>query len=150
MDLIANSSMTSSKPYLIRAIYEWLLDNSLTPFIAVDTSYSNVMVPSQYIKDNQIILNLEPTAAHNLQIGNDAIECEARFSGKISKLFIPIGAVIAIYAHENNRGMSFPPEDYSQKSQLRSEHTSQGEKASLSKTEKNKPKLTLVTGEKKD
>lgn len=110
MSLVSNN-LTSSKPYLIRAIYEWLLDNGLTPLIAVNTQYEGVIVPSKYVIDNRIILNITPTAIHNLRIGNDAIEFQARFDGRIFSIFIPIIAVLAVYAKENNRGMIFPPEE---------------------------------------
>lgn len=102
------SSMTPQKPYLIRAIYEWILDNHCTPYLLVNTRIEGVTVPQEYIKDNRIVLNLAPDAIHQLQMDNDWISFSARFSGKAMDLFIPIIAVQAIYGKENNEGMFFP------------------------------------------
>jgi stringent starvation protein B len=104
--------MTSSKPYLVRAIYEWIVDNNLTPYIAVNTSVTGMVVPAKYIEDERIILDISPLAANNLIISNDGLEFKARFNGISHKLYIPISAVMVIYAQENNRGMAFPPEEY--------------------------------------
>jgi len=121
---------TSTKPYLIRAIYEWIVDNDLTPFIAVDTKNPDVYVPKDFIKDDQIILNIAPRATNKLRIGNDAIEFQARFSGVVWDIFVPIDSTLAIYAKENNEGMMF--------NQI--ENTVSNKKAK-------KPKLSLVEGE---
>ena len=102
------SSMTPQKPYLIRAIYEWILDNHCTPYLLVNTRIDGVTVPQEYIKDNRIVLNLAPDAIHQLQMDNDWISFSARFSGKAMDLFIPIIAVQAIYGKEKNEGMFFP------------------------------------------
>lgn len=99
--------MTSSRPYLIRAIYDWLLDNSLTPYLMVDASYPEVSVPQQYVKDNKIILNTSPTAVSGMAMGNKVIEFKARFSGIPHHIYVPVMAVQAIYAYENGRGMVF-------------------------------------------
>jgi len=99
--------MTSQKPYLIRAIYEWLIDNQQTPYLQVDTLFDGVQVPLEHIQDNQIILNIDPGAVRNYFADNEWISFSARFSGKSMELFIPIDAVIAIYSKENNQGMSF-------------------------------------------
>lgn len=103
--------MNSSRPYLIRALHEWILDNDMTPYILIDAEYENVMVPVEYISDGKIVLNITPGIVTGLNINNDIIEFDARFSGKHSHVFAPIRSVLAIYAKENGRGMVFPEED---------------------------------------
>ena len=105
--------MTSQKPYLIRAIYEWLVDNELTPYLLVSTDFEGVQVPDEYIHDGKIVLNIAPDAVKAFLADNDWISFSARFSGKSMELFIPIMAVQAIYGKENNEGMFFPAEDSS-------------------------------------
>ncbi len=102
--------MTSSRPYLIRAIYDWIVDNYLTPYLLVNAEAEGVVVPEQYIEDGKIILNINPSAVHGLQLGNDAVMFSARFSGQSMDLMVPITAVMAIYARENGRGMVFNEE----------------------------------------
>lgn len=104
--------MTSLKPYLIRSIYEWIVDNQLTPHLLVDAENSEVIVPEEYIEDGKIILNLRPEAIQGLSLGNDGIEFNARFSGTAMHIFAPTTAVLAIYAKENGKGMMFDPEEY--------------------------------------
>ncbi|WP_033075846.1 ClpXP protease specificity-enhancing factor [Thalassotalea sp. ND16A] len=99
--------MTSNKPYLIRAFYDWILDNELTPYIAVDANYPNVMVPEQYIEDGQIILNISPASLGAISMAGEVIEFSARFGGKVEHLYVPFEAVGAIYARENGVGSSF-------------------------------------------
>jgi len=103
--------MTSSRPYLIRAIYEWLVDNQLTPYLMVDAMASHVEVPENYIEDGKIILNIAPMAVRDLQIKNTDVRFDARFSGVTHHIYIPIPAVMAVYAFENGRGMVFSEED---------------------------------------
>ena len=109
-------AMTSSRPYLVRAIHEWVLDNGFTPYLLVDTRQEGVEVPPQGIQDGKIILNISPQAVQGLVLGNDRVEFSARFSGVSHHVHVPIGAVLAIYARENGRGMVFnededgPPE----------------------------------------
>ena len=98
------------RPYLLRAYYDWLLDNSFTPYLVVDATYYGVDVPQDYVKDGQIVLNLSPGAVGNLALGNDAVEFSARFQGIPRDLYIPMGAAIAIYARENGDGVMFEPE----------------------------------------
>lgn len=103
--------MTSSRPYLIRAIYDWLLDNELTPYIMVNAMAPNVSVPETYIEDGKIILNVAPMAIRDLSMTNTEIEFDARFSGITHHIYVPIHAVMAVYAFENGRGMVFSDED---------------------------------------
>ncbi len=102
--------MTSNKPYIIRAFYEWFLDNNVTPYIVVDATLPFVEVPEQYVIDSKITLNIQPTAVDNLVLGNDWITFSARFSGVPFDVTLPIGAVIAIFSQENGHGLQFPPE----------------------------------------
>lgn len=102
---------SSSRPYLVRGIYDWLLDNGLTPYVMVDAGVPNVSVPQQYVKEGKIILNIAPMAVSGLAMGNDAIEFKARFSGIPHHIYVPIKAVEAIYAYENGRGMVFNDDD---------------------------------------
>ena len=99
----------STKPYIIRAIFEWCSDSGLTPYLAVAVD-SQTRVPMEFVKDGEIVLNLSINATHNLTIGNDVIQFSARFSGASRELYIPINAVIGIFAKENGQGMFFPRE----------------------------------------
>ncbi|OGT54562.1 MAG: ClpXP protease specificity-enhancing factor [Gammaproteobacteria bacterium RIFCSPHIGHO2_12_FULL_41_15] len=103
--------MTSSKPYLLRAIYEWLADNNLTPYVMVDATIPKVAVPRKFVEDGKIILNIAMQAVRHLELKNEAIIFQASFSGIIEEIYIPIEAVSAIYAYENGRGMVFGDED---------------------------------------
>lgn len=102
--------LSSNRPYLIRALYEWLVDNDLTPHLLVDAEDESVIVPKQYVEDGRIVLNVSPSAVRGLELGNDAISFNARFSGKPMDVFVPPSAVLGIYARENGRGMLFPDE----------------------------------------
>lgn len=103
--------MTSSRPYLLRALYEWIVDNDCTPHIMVDANFSGLDVPNQFIENGRIVLNISPSAIQNMVLGDDAMRFSARFSGVATSLYIPIAAVQAIYARENGRGMVFGEED---------------------------------------
>ena len=103
--------MTSSRPYLTRALYEWIVDNGCTPYVVVNAGRDDVQVPQAYVKDGQIVLNVAPTAVVGLTIGNDALEFNARFSGVAMQIYVPMGAVLGIYARENGQGMIFEPEE---------------------------------------
>ncbi len=99
--------MTSSRPYLIRAFYEWIADNDLTPYLVVNAEAPGVVVPRQHVRDGQIVLNINSSAVRDLQLGNEWIEFSARFGGVARTLQIPVTAVLAIYARENGQGMAF-------------------------------------------
>jgi len=103
--------MSSSKPYFIRALYEWIVDNNCTPHILVDAHAPATQVPLQHVnKDGQIILNISPTAVKDFFMDNTAISFNARFSGVANNLYIPTEAILGIYARENGQGMMFEPE----------------------------------------
>lgn len=99
--------MTSLKPYLIRSIYEWILDNELTPHLLVDAEFEGTVLPDSFIEDGKIVLNIKPQAIQGLTLGNEVIEFNARFSGKAMHIVVPIKAIMAIYAKENGKGMIF-------------------------------------------
>ena len=104
--------MQSQRPYFIRAIHEWVCDNNWTPYLLVDTSIAGVFVPLEYAQDGQIVLNVSPAACQNLSLDNEVIEFSARFAGQPRQLYVPVSAVLAIYAKENGQGMFFDPEDF--------------------------------------
>ena len=104
-------ALTSTRPYLIRAIYEWILDNQCTPYLLVDAGTAGVQVPRHVINDGQVVLNLSPMAVDRLELGLDEIRFHARFSGQSHLVIVPVPAVQAIYAKENAQGMMFPPEE---------------------------------------
>jgi stringent starvation protein B len=99
--------MKSNRPYLIRALYEWIAENDCTPHLLVNAEYPGVQVPSGYANDGQLVLNVSTTAVRHLQLGNDAVSFEGRFGGVPQSLYIPAAAVLAIYARENGQGMVF-------------------------------------------
>ena len=98
---------TSTRPYLIRALHDWCTDNGFTPYLAVYVS-AGVQVPMEYVKNNEIVLNVGFEATSGLKLGNEFIEFKARFAGSAREIMVPIGRVIAIYARENGQGMAFP------------------------------------------
>lgn len=99
--------MTSSQPYLIRAIYDWVIDNGFTPYLLVNAENDYAMIPRDFVEDGKIVLNINPSAISDLQLGNDYIMFNARFSGKAMEVSVPVVAVLAIYARENGQGMMF-------------------------------------------
>jgi stringent starvation protein B len=150
-----NESMTSSKPYIVRAFYDWICDNQLTPYVVVDVSVYGVMVPMAYVNDGQIILNVSPSAVGAISLEGDEIQFSARFGGKLEHLTVPYGAVGAIYAKENGAGTQLPiehPEEVEalqtqSKSELKSVETKKdtepADKASA-KPAKSKPSLKVI------
>lgn len=103
--------MLPLKPYLVRALYDWMIDNDLTPYLLVDAERPEVVVPRQYVQDGKIILNLKPQAISALSLGNQKIAFSARFGGTPMQLDIPLPAVLALYAKETGKGMVFEPEE---------------------------------------
>lgn len=104
-------SEPSRKPYLIRAMYEWMADAGYTPFILVDAEQPGVDVPEQFVQEGRIVFNIGASATQGLLLGNERIEFSARFSGQPRRVVVPIAAVLAIYARETAEGMMFTPED---------------------------------------
>jgi stringent starvation protein B len=110
-------TMTSNKPYIIKAFYDWISDNQLTPYIAIDVNVYGVLVPMAYVTDGQIVLNIAMSAVGSISMGDEMIELSARFGGKLEQMVVPYGAISAIYAKENGAGTSLaiehPPEQTS-------------------------------------
>jgi len=107
MPVSADNQGTSTRPYLLRALHDWCTDNGFTPYVAVHVG-PNVQVPMEYVKNNEIVLNIGFEATSNLQMGNEFIEFKARFGGVSREIRVPIDHVVAIYARENGQGMAFP------------------------------------------
>lgn len=103
--------MMPRRPYLLRAFYEWIVDNELTPHLVVDATMNGVRVPEEFIEDGQIVLNVAPHSVGNLEMGNEAVTFNARFGGRPHSLILPLYAIQAIYARENGAGTMFEPED---------------------------------------
>lgn len=103
--------MTSNRPYILRALYEWIVDNGLTPHVLVNANADNVNIPVLHVRDGKIVLNISAAAVRDLDIGNESITCNTRFSGTPFHIVIPLGAIMAIYAKENGKGMIFPEDE---------------------------------------
>jgi len=107
---IVGGKFTSNKPYLFRALYEWIIDNDATPYLLVDATKANVQVPQHLVKDGQIVLNASPGAIRDWFTDNSGTSFNTRFSGKAQNIYIPMNALLAVYAQENGLGMAFPEE----------------------------------------
>lgn len=104
--------MSSNRPYLLRAFYEWILDNECTPYLVVEADMPHVHVPPQTVKDGQVVLNISPSAVHALKIEEQQVTFSARFGGVPFEVYLPMYAISAIYARENGAGTMFPPEEF--------------------------------------
>jgi stringent starvation protein B len=124
--------MTSLKPYLIRSVYDWIVDNNLTPHLLVNAEHNRGMLPVDYIEDGKIVLNIRPQAIDALSLGNDLIEFNARFGGKPMQITASVNAVMAIYAKENGKGLVFDQDN------------SDGDEPPPEKQSPNKPSLRVV------
>ncbi len=132
-------SMTSNKPYLIRAFYDWIVDNEMTPYILVDVSYPGIQVPQEHVRNGLIVLNISPTATRGLLLENDRIVFTARFSGQVEQIFITPKSVLEIYAKENGRGIAFALEEDGD-----GEPPPGKDASSTASSSRNKPALKLV------
>ena len=133
--------MISTRPYLIRAINEWAIENDLTPHLLVNALDEGVVVPTQFINDGQIVLNISPSAVQGIELGNEWVMFSARFSGKSMNIEVPVASVLAIYARENGQGIFFPEEDGSPQPEGGGDNKS-AEKSADRKPEK--PRLKVV------
>jgi stringent starvation protein B len=133
------SDVPSNKPYLIRALHQWCADFGFTPFIAVFVD-ARVEVPMEFVKNDEIVLNLSLEACHQLQMENDWISFQARFGGIPRKIMVPVSHVLAIYARENGQGMSFPFDP----KQARDLHVADGSDGSPEKPKTGRPSLKIV------
>lgn len=107
---MSRGAMTSSKPYFVRALYDWIVDNNCTPYLLVDATRAGVVVPQDYVKDGSIVLNIAPGAVVEFNMLDDAVCFNARFAGQPMDVWVPMSAVLGIYAKENGQGMMFDPE----------------------------------------
>lgn len=125
------NQMTARRPYLFRAFYDWIVDNELTPYIVVDASVFGVLVPQEFVKDNQIVLNIAPHSVAQYMATNEKIEFNARFSGVSQHIVVPMSAVEAIYARENDAGIIFEDEpEYKQQRETNIQQSDNVEKKS--------------------
>ncbi|OUY05682.1 ClpXP protease specificity-enhancing factor [Acinetobacter populi] len=143
---MSETNLTPTRPYLARAIYEWICDNQLTPYLLVDATQKFVQVPQQHIKDGQIVLNIAPHAVHRFQIENEAIHFSARFGGVSQDIYVPMSALIGIYSRENGQGLFFDPQEYDQASTASEDaHQETSAQSSETTTEaKKKPSLRVL------
>ncbi|MFT3741703.1 MAG: ClpXP protease specificity-enhancing factor [Gammaproteobacteria bacterium] len=133
--------MTPNKPYLIRAFYEWITDNGLTPYLLVRTQTPGCQVPLEHVKNGEIVFNIASHVVHQMLLGNDYIEFKARFGGISRQIYVPIAAVGAIYAKENGSGIPFPPEEVSASEGSQPQDASAEQQTSKPK---GKPELKIV------
>jgi stringent starvation protein B len=134
-------NMTPRRPYLLRAFYEWLVDNELTPHLVVAADLPGVRVPLEFVQDGQIVLNVAPRAVGNLEMGNEALSFHARFGGRPHSVIVPIYAVQAIYARENGAGTMFDPEEAYEDLMEQASFADEQE-VSLTSIESSKPSLS--------
>lgn len=130
--------MTPPRPYLVRALIDWIVDNDCTPFVAIASDAEGVTVPPGTAKDGRVVLNLSASATRNLQISNELLTVDCRFGGQPFHVTAPMGAVVAVFARENGKGMSFEPEEAGQAPNADDTPTNKP-------PPKQGPKLTLVT-----
>ena len=110
MSIMQDAQLPSTRPYLIRALYEWCTENGFTPYVAVKVDAS-VQVPREHVQGGEIVLNISYDATSSLKLGNDFIEFKARFGGQARDIMVPVNRVMAVYARENGQGMAFPVAD---------------------------------------
>lgn len=132
------TELSPRRPYLLRAFYDWLLDNDLTPHLVADINQPGVRVPLEFARDGQIVLNIAPRAVGNLQIDNEEVSFNARFGGTPRQVSVPMAAVIAIYARENGAGTMFEPEpQYDEVTEL----------SEVSEEKSNEPVMSVIEGD---
>jgi stringent starvation protein B len=136
--------MTSTRPYLLRALYQWVLDNDCTPHVLIDAGIDGVQVPPSVVKDGQVVLNISPTAVAHLDLGNDELSLNARFGGVSQRVRAPVGAILALYARENGQGMMFPPESAEAMQNRTDQSAEEGAKVSNMPPARGKPSLKIV------
>ena len=106
------TSITPTRPYMVRALYQWIEDNQLTPYLMVDATADDVQIPVEHVQDGRIVLNIASRATGNMSMENDYINFSARFGGVSQEIWVPLKAVLGIYAKENSQGMFFDPNEY--------------------------------------
>ena len=141
--------MTPSRPYLLRALHNWILDNHMTPHIVINANYKGVVVPREHVENGQIILCVAPQSVHGMEMKNDHIALSAKFSGISKDIYLPIMSVTAIYAEENRKGMVFAEEVYEPAEDTPALEAIEGDNSNLTdlKSKKNstRPQLKIVS-----
>ncbi|MFW1690471.1 ClpXP protease specificity-enhancing factor [Acinetobacter ursingii] len=137
-------NLSPTRPYMARAIYEWICDNQLTPYLLVDATQPYTSVPEQFVKDGQIVLNIAPHAVHQFQMSNDVVSFSARFGGVARDIYVPISALLGIYARENGQGLFFDPDEYANVQMTEDTLKSNTQDQVESETPKKKPSLRLL------
>lgn len=127
-------NVTPTRPYMVRAIYQWIEDNYLTPYLMVDATADGVQVPAEYVQDGRIVLNIASRATGNMLMDNDYVNFSARFGGVSRDIWVPIQAVMGIYAKENSQGMFFDPNEYDNYTPPTGEKASSSTKSTAQKT----------------
>jgi stringent starvation protein B len=127
------------RPYLLRALYEWIIESDETPYFLIDATFAGVSVPQAHVQDGQIVLNMSPGAVRDLVIDNQFVMCSGRFSGQHFDLYLPMASILAIYAKDTREGMVFPEEEA-----LATEAANEGEAEKNSDSPDSKPGLRLV------
>ena len=135
---------SSNRSYLLNAIYDWIVDNEGTPHVIIFADNPEVIVPQQFVDNGKIVLNISPSAAQELLIDRDGMSFKARFGGKPFSIYSPIGAVLTLYASENNEGLSFEPEDYDDTPPENNPPPLRSVKSSKKKSDKPRPTLKVV------
>ena len=116
--------MKPQRPYLLRALYDWIVDSVEVPYVLVDATYPGVVVPDEHVKDGQIVLNIGPNAVRDLQLGDDYVMCNGRFDGRAFELCLPVPSIKAIYSKDTAQGMVFPEETVQDRSQAKNSSAS--------------------------
>jgi stringent starvation protein B len=137
-------NLSPTRPYLARAIYEWICDNNLTPYLMVDATKPYTDVPTQFVQDGQIVLNIVPHAVHKLNMSNDAVTFSARFGGVSKDIYVPFNAVLGLYAKENGQGLFFDPDEYSHAQEQQNALESNHNETEKNETPKKKPSLRIL------
>lgn len=141
----SSEQLIPTRPYLLRAIYEWTSDNKLTPYLLVNAEETGVIVPQQHVQDGQIVLNIAPHAVHQLLIDNEAISFHARFGGVSQQLYVPMYAVLGLYARENGQGLFFDPQEYAHVERAgKAAETESRENSSTPEASAKKPSLRIL------
>lgn len=136
--------MVSSRPYLVRAVHDWIVDSGLTPHLLVDAEFEGIEVPGEALQDGKVVLNISPQAVRDLIMDNELITFVARFGGVSRAISIPVGAVQAVYARENGRGMMFPEEEDLSSAEGRGDASEDGDSESGDDSGPRRPNLRVV------
>ncbi len=137
-------NLNPTRPYLSRAIYEWICDHNLTPYLLVDATQPFTDVPNQFVQDGQIVLNIAPHAVHRFQMSNDAVSFSARFGGVSKDIYVPFAAVLGLYARENGQGLFFDPDEYANVKATENALESDTKETKEPETVKKKPSLRIL------